>query len=173
MIEFPASAIMCNVEDVQQQLDYSCGVAVLQTVVGYWGIEPPTAAAAAAAMGTDPRDGTGPRAIVAAASRLGLQAKFIADMTDEQLITTLAKHIPVILSIRAYGTGHYVVAVGIDRENVYVSDPMMSGTLGYLPRADLPARWWDEEDGRRIERGAIVCWRARGLPPAVAELVPV
>ena len=46
-----------------------------------------------------------------------------------------------------------VVAVGLDARNLYVMDPSLRGSYGFIPRDELLRRWHDfeVEGGRRIE----------------------
>ncbi len=69
--------------------------------------------------------------------------------------------------------GHYVVAVGHDAERFYFEDPAMFG-VGYIPRAELEARWHDyDEFGTRLERFGIAFRGPRGSGASAASVVRI
>ena len=64
--------------------------------------------------------------------------------------------------------GHYVVAVGLDDRNLYVMDPSVRGSYGFIPRAELLRRWHDFEivGGRRVDTTGLASSSAASrLPP--------
>ena len=69
--------------------------------------------------------------------------------------------------------GHYVVAVGHDAERFYFEDPAMFG-VGYIPRAELEARWHDyDEFGTRLERFGIAFRRQQGSDALAASIARI
>ena len=40
-----------------------------------------------------------------------------------------------------YGCGHWMVIVGVDRENVYFEDPYLLGSRGFMSRQEFEERW--------------------------------
>ena len=40
-----------------------------------------------------------------------------------------------------YNNGHYVVAIGLDNQNIYFQDPWIFGNLGYIKKTQLQGRW--------------------------------
>jgi len=49
--------------------------------------------------------------------------------------------------------GHYGIAVGYDQNSLYIEDPSLLGTVGFLTHDEFLARWHDYEieDGKRRE----------------------
>ena len=41
--------------------------------------------------------------------------------------------------------GHYMVVIGLDKDNVYFEDPSLLGSRGYIPRQEFLSRWHDYE----------------------------
>ncbi len=80
-------------------------------------------------------------------------------MTLGELDTHLASGRPVIVCMQAWGTpgeyardgsGHYVVAVGSDRQRIYFEDPATGkGQRAYLGKREFLCRWRDEDAGGR------------------------
>jgi ABC-type bacteriocin/lantibiotic exporter with double-glycine peptidase domain len=135
---------------VRQQTDYSCGAAVSRAVLAFYGTPVPEHTLAAA-LGTNPTDGTEPERIATLFRQLGF-AVFAGRMSVRSLERTLDHNIPVILNIQAwadhptqydthYEDGHYVVATGYDPIRIIVQDPWMDTHQGFIPRRDLDARW--------------------------------
>jgi predicted double-glycine peptidase len=106
--------------------------------------------------------------MVAVARARGLTADKRTGLTLADVERALAQGAVVILAIQAWPEqphrdaaawetswedGHYVVAVGLDDRNVYVMDPSVRGSYGFIPRAELLRRWHDFEiaGGRRVE----------------------
>ena len=56
-------------------------------------------------------------------------------------------------------SGHYVIAVGYDRERIYFMDPSLAGNYGYIPRRDLDARWHDVD----VRQGNAVRYEHAGI----------
>lgn len=145
MLDFPT--------EVQQRTEYTCGVAALQSVLGYYGVLTHENQVREA-VNANPETGTEEENVIAVAHKLGFKAK-MQSMTAEGVRKYLLKHIPVILVIQAwsdepvdYGKstkqGHYVVAIGIDQHNMYFHDPVMTRG-GYIPLDQLDRRWHTED----------------------------
>lgn len=156
-----ASAIKTPMPSVQQHVNYSCGPTTLHSVGAHHGVASPDHSVTAAMCAADPEHGTTPKTLVRVAKRLGLKATIVHNMTDEQLRRTIDAHKSCILNIRAYGDGHYVAAVGYDRLCLYVMDSMIDGYYGFIPWKELGRRWWDDDQGTRSDRLAIVFRRRR------------
>jgi hypothetical protein len=115
----------------------------------------------------------------------GLDASSREGMTADELTVHLDRGEPVLLAIQAWADpppadatgwgvrtedGHYVVAVGYDPERFYFEDPAMFG-VGYIPRAELEARWHDyDEFGTRLERFGIAFRRPQGSDALVDHI---
>jgi ABC-type bacteriocin/lantibiotic exporter with double-glycine peptidase domain len=158
----PAGAIKVPLPESAQVRDYTCGAACMQSVAAYfgalekaWGEEE-----LASVMGIASDVGAHPHNIVKGARRFGLQWEEKWPMTDAELLSYLDRGIPVLLMLQAWrtpdrrkrrwagwlsewGEGHWVVAIGYDREGVYFEDPVLTGARGFLPYEELFERWHD------------------------------
>lgn len=160
-----------GVPDVMQMDESSCGVGCVQAVamrLGHWGYQREWAES----LGTTLESGTPPDGIVKGFLDIGVSAEVVEGMTLEALKDHLDAGRAVILDIQAWHgepgydyaseweDGHYVVAVGYNDDLVFLEDPSLLGTLGYVTQAELAVRWRDYEviDGKRREyvRSAIV-----------------
>src|SRR5262249_24756562 len=113
--------------------------------------------------------GTHPDRMVAVARERGLMAEKRTGLDLADLERALASGAVVILAIQAWpeqeavhrrpwettwDEGHYVVAVGLDARHLYVMDPSVRGSYGFIPRDELLRRWHDFEIGgasRRVD----------------------
>jgi predicted double-glycine peptidase len=158
------------VPDVRQATDYTCGPSALQAVLAYWGIEAREDELAKACLTTSAA-GTNRHALIRVARSYGLRTIAHAPMSDATLRRYLQQGYPVILAIQAWnGTarpdyannwedGHYVVAIGYDRQRLYLEDPSLLGSRGWLSFRELDARWHDSDFGPqdRYQRLGIAC----------------
>ena len=153
----------------RQATDFSCGAAVTQAMLYYYGIEK-REDEIGDALGTD-TDGTEPEAILAVLRKVGLRCR-PGRMTVEGVRAWIKIDVPVILSIQAWaddepkdytdrwGDGHYVVAVGYDDNgNFILEDPSILDQRGVLPADELEKRWHDRtKDGHVMEHFGIAVW---------------
>lgn len=139
----------------RQATDYTCGVAVLQSIFAYFGKEW-REDRLAKELQADPEYGTKYSNIVefAKAQRFDVQVHF--DMTLEFLKRLLDENKPVILAIQAWSDnpidykedwddGHYVVAIGYDERNIYFMDPSTLGNYTFIPVQEFLERWHDTD----------------------------
>ncbi|MBL9016290.1 MAG: peptidase C39 family protein [Myxococcales bacterium] len=156
----PRKAIKVELPNVAQRTDYTCGASALQAICAYFGVGPEDEADYERLMEM-PASGADPIHITTAAKALGLEVTEHRPMTLRQLERCLDKGRPVILMLQAWEEGHYVVAIGYDDDVIYVEDPWLQGSRGYLTRAELGARWHDVEGEANVttERLGIAIWR--------------
>jgi predicted double-glycine peptidase len=78
-------------------------------------------------------------------------------MTMEELEKLVGEGIPVIVDGQAWRddkdkekpwtdvweSGHYMVVIGFDKENVYFEDPSLFGSRGVMTREEFNDRWHD------------------------------
>jgi len=157
-------AFISGIPDVIQMNSFSCGVAVVQAVATYygqWGYQEEYAGR----LGTTQAEGTHPAAIVRVLRSLGLEAKMIEDMTLKGLKDYFDKGHIVIVDFQAWGSpedgsyegrwedGHYGIVVGYNDSLIFIEDPSLLGTIGYLTHEGFLSRWHDyeNEDGKRRE----------------------
>src|SRR5262249_20828104 len=149
-------AINTPLPNVEQPDDYSCGPACLMSICWHFGVGPQKLGRFKKELHTDPEEGTHFRNIVRYARKLGLEVKAEANMTCAQLEQYIKEGKPVICSMQAYAdrpkdyddphnndNGHYVVAIGYDRDNFYFMDPSADRRRIFLPRKEFAQRWHD------------------------------
>jgi uncharacterized protein len=157
---------------ISQASSHSCGAAALMAALIYFGVFDGPESELHAPLAVTPEEGTHPDRIVAVARERGLTADKRTGLTLVDVEQALAQHAVVILAIQAWPEqplrdagawevrwqerwedGHYVVVVGLDDRNLYVMDPSLRGSYGFIPRAELLRRWHDFETvgGRRVE----------------------
>jgi predicted double-glycine peptidase len=154
-----------GVPDVRQMNPSACGVACVQAVAcaffgevygeeHYWKL-----------LGATQEQGTHPRAIVRGLRKIGLSAEMREGMTIEELRGHIDAGHLVILDFQAWGEpvgkdyarewedGHYTVAVGYNDDVIFIEDPSLLGSIGYLTNDELERRWHDYEleGGKRRE----------------------
>ncbi len=157
---FPRSTkILWNVTPVKQATNYTCGASAMQSVLAYYG-HGFTEEFLAKELGSDAESGTDHVKMAAYANRLGIKAEVKTNLKIEDLKPYLDRDQPVIVEAQAYGMkdgvevpnmdytnvwdqGHYMVAIGLDQNNIYFMDPSASGSRGFLPLKDFVPRWHD------------------------------
>ena len=142
-----------KVPDLLQPAANSTGPTALQAVLAYYGI----------AVGIDElvnltnntQNGTTPQNIANAATQLGFTSEVQENMSLALLQQYIDHGIPVIVNIQAgignssqninwtadQSNGEYMVVVGVDSQNVYLEDPTMLGSVGYIPNQEFLDRW--------------------------------
>lgn len=152
-------AIRIDLPNATQRTDYTCGAAALLAICSYFGVGPEDESELEQLMRM-PKTGADPIHITTAAASFGLEVKEFRPMTIAQLERCLDKGRPVILMLQAWDEGHYVVAIGYDDEVIYLEDPWLPGSRGFLRRDELEARWHDVEgdDNVRTDRLGIAIW---------------
>jgi predicted double-glycine peptidase len=153
----PGPRLLSGVPDVRQSTDYTCGAAALQAVLAHWGVEEREDRLIARLHST-PENGTHPDDIVRVAREFGLRAELREGLTLEDLQEALARGVTAIVDLQAWrleserrpwtelwDDGHYMVLIGMDRENLYFEDPSLLGSRGFIPRQEFLDRWHDYE----------------------------
>jgi predicted double-glycine peptidase len=157
-MELPA--VLIRVPLTRQSTDYTCGVAALQSVMGYYGDEI-REDTLAKALGADRKDGTRYRKIVLFAKKKGYTVVSEHNMTVDQLQKAIDQGRPVVVLIQAWrdgkreykhdwDDGHYVVAVGYDRQNFFFMDPSTLGNYAYIPIGEFLDRWHDTDGKEKL-----------------------
>ena len=107
-------------------------------------------------------DGTSPHHIIQTLHHYRLKT-WAKRMTISEVKRYIDKDIPVILVLQAWTTakhinwkkdwedGHYVVAIGYDRDRIYFEDPS-TFERSYLTYTELRDRWHDGTPGHRVYR---------------------
>lgn len=155
--------------EVQQKTHFSCGAAVVHSICAYYGLGLESHYDYFAHLETDETYGTPPNKIVSYFKDVGINCKMVYNMSVDALCEELEKCRPVIVALQAYGTsksykkddnGHYLVAIGYDKNNIIFEDPWMNCTRGYIPKNEFLNRWHDlDYKGKYYEQLGIVAWK--------------
>ena len=139
----------------RQSTNYTCGVAALQSVLGYYG-EDIRQDTLAAALGSTEAEGTDYHAIERYANSNGYNTVVQTERTLDDLKALVDRRVPPIILIQAwpdgpvdwqadYADGHYVVALGYDDANIYFMDPSTLGNYTSIPVEEFLRRWHDRD----------------------------
>ncbi|HWQ19668.1 MAG TPA: C39 family peptidase [Methanotrichaceae archaeon] len=150
------TTILLQVPDVRQSTNYSCGAACFQAVMRYWEGEDLREGQLMELLNTTPVDATDPDDMVRVAEKMGLEAEIRENLTLDDLKNSVQEGVPVIVAAQAwkyendswedYENGHYMVVIGVDDRNVYLEDPSILGSRGYISRDEFVRRWHDYRD---------------------------
>ena len=155
------------VPDVRQATDYTCGVAALQAVLAYYGMEA-REDLLARELGADPEKGVNPPAIIRAAQSRGLTAELRQGMTVRELAEIVRGGSPVLVALQAWSDkprstyredwddGHYAIVVAVTQGAIVFEDPSVLGSRAILSRQEFEDRWHDTDGTRRYVRMGIV-----------------
>ena len=143
----------------RQAMDYTCGVAALQSILYYYGQEF-REDELVKKLGPTPENGTKYPRIVEFAQSLNFRVKVRTGMTLDELKRLIDEKKPVILLIQAWpdstvdyaqdwDDGHYAIAIGYDNQNVYFMDPSTLGNYTFIPLREFLDRWHDQ-DGQTL-----------------------
>jgi len=149
--------VLIPVPVVKQTTSNSCGGSALHSILSYYGIEETEKKINELANISD--EGIEVDDIINVCHKFGLKAKVIYECSFKELRSYLDKKIPVIVAIVAWGNdkkdyaknkdGHYVIAIGYDKNRFYFEDPSMRNTKGFLDNHEFLSRWHDI-DGKGI-----------------------
>ena len=138
----------------RQGTEYSCGASALQAVLSYWGKEVGEAELMKL-LRTTPEEGTYPENIVKGAQSLGFEAELKENLTLDEIGRFTANGDPVIALAQVWRSeknsaksaaedwddGHYIVALGVDRDYVYFQDPYVHMSKAFMPRRTFEEHW--------------------------------
>jgi ABC-type bacteriocin/lantibiotic exporter with double-glycine peptidase domain len=182
----PPNAIRIALPDTSQQKGYSCGASCLQSVCHYYGLGGEDEPEYVEKMKINPKVGSHPFQVRGLAEEYGLSWKEYQPMTMEQLKGELRGRKPVMLMIQAWGEekgkdgwrksykgiwgeGHWVVAIGYDRDGIFFEDPSLQAVRGFLAYAELEERWHDVgPEKEHVEHYGLVLWKPRTKVSAYA-----
>lgn len=155
------SRILKSVPDIKQSTDYSCGVASLVGVLGYFGKDADEDDLLEE-MDIDPEVGVAISEIIKAAESRGIKAIAVENSGLKQLEEALMKGYPTIILGQAWrlkrrfrspppwneewDAGHYMIVIGMDETNIYFEDPWILGYRGYIPKNEFLNRWHGPSD---------------------------
>lgn len=144
---------------VNQQTDYFCGPAVLQSVLESVGIAATQSQLARLAK-TTPAIGTTPLNMTYALEQFGLKSKIIHLDTRTKLDTALREHHAVIALITLETEAHWILIARSNNKRYAIMDPWIANkNYRSLSPSELLAMWRAEFDGKSYEYLAIVVSR--------------
>ena len=138
----------------RQNANYTCGVAALQSILGYYNFDK-RLDVLSAEVKPDQENGTNYLNIASFAKSLGFDVNIRTNMTLDELKKYIDQKKPILLAIQAWADskssyssnqnedGHYVVAIGYDDKNFYFMDPSTLGHYTYIPAEEFASRWHD------------------------------
>lgn len=163
----PGPAVLIEVPQTRQATPYTCGVAVLQSLLAHNGflyrqdvLEE--------RVGATPERGTSPEAMMECMREHGIAAEIEENMSMARLRGHIAAGRPVVCFLQAWNDdpafdysagwedGHYAIAVGYDGGRIYFMDPSTLGNYAYVDNDKLPARWHDGDENGQVHRAGIV-----------------
>ena len=141
-LEFPTS---------RQSNTSSCGSAVTQSVLRYYGIDKREDEISRNVFLTK-KMGCSPKSISRYLSSFDLKVVESNSMTIEDLIRNVDNKYPTIVLFQAwtnkkdtdyqnFSDGHYAVVIGYDVDNIIFEDPSLNNNKGYLSKEDFENRW--------------------------------
>ena len=168
-----ASAVgnLIRVPLTRQSSDYTCGVAVLQSILYFHDAHDDYSEdTLVKELKTDPVNGTSYKAMADFARSKGYLVDVRTEMALDDIRNIIDNGVPVIVLIQAWAEspvdysqdwqdGHYAVAIGYDRDTVYFMDPSTLGNYTYLPNQEFLDRWHDEDRGVRLNRFGLIIKR--------------
>jgi predicted double-glycine peptidase len=180
--------VLLGVPNVRQHTAYSCGAAALQAILAYYDHNV-RQDVLMAKLGTNEIDGTAYWDIVRVAQEYGLKPTVVTHMTRKRIIAEINRGLPVLIAIQAWidggnprdlegwaartDDGHYLVAIGYDRNRMYFEDPAMFG-IGYIGFDELEARWHDyDQKGNRLDHFAIIFEREKATVAKKQRFSPI
>jgi len=154
--------------NLRQTYEYDCGAQAMQSVLAYYGMDVREGIIMQIAETT--RGGTKISGLTKVARKYGLKTR-VAKLTVEKVKRYIDRKIPVILFMQAWpnngkkivnwlhewDSGHYVVAIGYDKDRIYFEDPA-SFNIAYLTYDELKTRWHDVENGKKYEHYGLVVY---------------
>lgn len=146
---------LLNVPNLVQPTTNASGPAALQAVLSYYGMDINVDQLVNSTNTT--QNGTLPSNIAKTAGQLGFTSQIKENMTLAGLQKLIDQGTPVIVYIQAVqnnstsninwtndqNNGQYMVVIGIDNNNVYLEDPAIIGSRGFIPNQQFLERWHD------------------------------
>jgi predicted double-glycine peptidase len=152
------------IPDILQYDDYDCGIACVQVVLAYYGIDT-IESKLLKKMKPDKNYGASFQQMATYLKNSGFKVK-LGVLTLKELKSQIRKKKPVIILIQAYAKGnvnyentyehgHYVIPNGYDSKNIYFEDPAFFGKA-YLPMKIFLKRWHGDDEERLMYYGMII-----------------
>jgi predicted double-glycine peptidase len=179
---------LIKVPILRQATDYTCGVCALQAVLAYYG-EDVREDMLSKALKANRREGTRYQSIADYSRAQGYAVEIKKGAQAAELEAILQSGRPAICLIQAWAAvksgssgqkidyasdwqnGHYVVAVGFDKDNFYFMDPSTVGNYTFIKRDDFLTRWHDTDGHEKLHHFVMVISKDKPPDPgAITEL---
>ena len=171
-----------RVPTYRQGTYYTCGVACVQSILRYTSYEFDIREDnLIEALGSNDSEGTHAENIVNYLNAVRLNdeekqyfnAEIRKNMSIEDLEKELRKNNLVICALQAWNwdenyeyridldyineweCGHYAIAIGYDKDNIFFMDPSTSGSYTFIPKKYLDARWHDYDGAELTEESKV------------------
>ena len=143
---------------LRQIYDHDCGANALQGILAYYGIELNEETVMKYAK-TNKKDGTSSTNICRTLKKFKLKYK-AKSMDINEVKDFIDKKVPVLIVLQAwkeknndyeneYKHGHWVVAIGYDKNRIIFEDPG-SFNRTFLKKRELIIRWHDKINGQKF-----------------------
>lgn len=170
----------------RQNVDYTCGVAALQSILGYYNFDK-RLDVLSAEVNPDQENGTNYLKIANFARSLGFDVNVRTEMTLDELKKNIDQKRPILLAIQAWAgskssyssnkneDGHYVVAIGYDEKNFYFMDPSTLGHYTYIPKEEFVSRWhdYDSYSNQTLLRFGMILTQPLATPYDPDAIIPL
>jgi predicted double-glycine peptidase len=171
----PRNAVTVPLDDTWQHSPSTCGASTLLAVLHYFGVGPTEEEDLLKVMRTTARNGTNPEHLERAVNYYELQFKAFQPMSTDDLKSMLDRGRPVVLMLQAWeqlkryrkvwNDGHWVTAIGYNREGFFFEDPWIHNARAYLTADELADRWHDVGAvNKHVQHYGLVVWRERYKP---------
>lgn len=153
-----------NFPDLRQATKYTCGPSAVQSVLFYYG-QNYRETKLSKLLSANKVVGTKFPSIANFFLKLNFKIDF-RQMTIADLEKYVARQIPVIVAVQAWpgrevvvknwkqvnDSGHYMVCVGYDKNNLIFEDPMLA-SKGYISKKEFLDRWhdWSNWHGKKVQ----------------------
>ena len=160
---------LIHVPTTRQSTEYTCGVAALQSIFAYYG-DDVRENLLARQLKANAKNGTNYHKIAKLARTKGYTVNVYTNTTLVRLKKFLDARQPMICLIQAWtghqvdfandwNDGHYVVAIGYDKDKLYFMDPSTLGNYTYIPTEEFLVRWHDCDEKEKLVHWAMEIYK--------------
>ncbi len=160
-------SVLMEIPQTRQATGYTCGVAVLQSLLAHNGILY-RQDVLEKMVGATPERGTSPDSMIRCLHGHGIGAELVQNIDLPRLRAFIDAGRPVVCFLQAWNgdpafdyadgweDGHYAVAIGYDAERVYFMDPSTLSNYAHIGNHEFLQRWHDGDGEERFYRAGIV-----------------
>lgn len=160
-------SVLIEMPQTRQATAYTCGVAVLQSILAYNGILY-RQDVLEQKVGATPERGTNPYAMMECLHENGIGAEIVENIGLPRLRAYIDAGKPVICFLQAWNDdpafdytdgwedGHYAIAIGYDAGRIYFMDPSTLSNYAYIDNQEFLKRWHDGDEEFQFRQTGIV-----------------